>query len=717
MISSPIVTWKQVVRQMEASARRQQRTAERDAVRRHRDLQKQYREMAKQSVQAQAAYEVQEFENYLDLVVSLHKDRGDVWSWQTVANAGPPAAPHPGSRNEAHAKHELEAYAPGFFERLFGGAKRRTSELEVELVRAQNADQAEFAKATHAYQAAYALWDYRRQLARRLLTQEMGAYPEALQHAGAFDELTSFQTQVTITEAEPTAIVLTCQTNSTSPVPTEELKLTAAGKVSTKAMAAGRYWALHQDFVCSMALRAAGEALAVLPIERVVVNVGSVPDEVQEDHRLRIRGADDVARKLGEHVTASAPPGWYADPSAPGSQRWWDGAAWTQAIQPSSAVVAPPAAVSVSDLDRVREQVAALRSEHAALEAQVVETRDVMLLQEVGIYEYRHPLASVVDYEAALATLQAAMKESVKANQAVTGTKKWAINGSEKEGARMVTDFSKLMLRAYNMEADNIVGNLRPYSLPSAVARLEKTRASISKLGVSMKIEITDRYHALRVQELELTADFQAKLAKEKEREREARARLKEEEAARREYEREQARLEKEKAHYEAAVNAMRMNGDQVAVGQAEEKLAEIQNAIEGVVQRAANIRAGYVYVISNIGAFGDSVVKIGMTRRLDPMDRVRELGDASVPFRFDVHALFFSADAVGVETALHQRFAKRRVNFVNAHREFFFVAPLEVKAALMDLQGNVLQFVEAPEALEWHQSQSIMKGQSLAAS
>jgi len=368
-------------------------------------------------------------------------------------------------------------------------------------------------------------------------------------------------------------------------------------------------------------------------------------------------------------------------------------------------------------VDRARDQVAVLRSELAALETQIVETRDIMLLQEVGIYEYRHPLASVVEYEAALETLQRAMKESVKTNQAVTGTKKWAINGSEKEGAKMVTDFSKLMLRAYNMEADNIVQNLRPYSLPSAVARLEKTRASIAKLGVSMKIEITNGYHGLRVQELELTADLQAKLAEKKDREREARARLKEEEAARREYEREQARLEKEKAHYEAAVNALRMNGDQAAVGKAEEKLAEIQSAIEGVVQRAANIRAGYVYVISNIGAFGDSVVKIGMTRRLDPMDRVRELGDASVPFRFDVHALFFSADAVGVETTLHQRFAKRRVNFVNAHREFFFVTPIEVKAALMELQGNVLQFVDAPEALEWHQSQSIMREQCVAAS
>jgi len=235
-------------------------------------------------------------------------------------------------------------------------------------------------------------------------------------------------------------------------------------------------------------------------------------------------------------------------------------------------------------------------------------------------------------------------------------------------------------------------------------------RTSISKLGISMKIEITDKYHGLRTRELELTADDLSKVAEEKSREREARARLKEEEAARREYEREQARLEKEKAHYEAALNAMRMNGDQAGAAQAEEKLAEIDGAIEGVIQRAANVRAGYVYVISNIGAFGDRVVKIGMTRRLDPMDRVRELGDASVPFRFDVHALFFSDDAVGVETALHQRFAKRRVNFVNAHREFFFVTPVEVRSALVELQGSVLQFIEAPEALEWHQSQTMIK-------
>jgi len=170
--------------------------------------------------------------------------------------------------------------------------------------------------------------------------------------------------------------------------------------------------------------------------------------------------------------------------------------------------------------------------------------------------------------------------------------------------------------------------------------------------------------------------------------------------------EREQARLEKERAHYETVVAAMRLKGDAEAVADAEAKIAELDNAITGIENRAANTRAGYVYCISNIGAFGPSVVKIGLTRRLEPMDRVRELGDASVPFRFDVHALIFSEDAVGLETALHHHFASRRVNMVNAHREFFYAKPAEVREALEAVRGSLITFQEEPEALEWRQSE-----------
>ena len=112
------------------------------------------------------------------------------------------------------------------------------------------------------------------------------------------------------------------------------------------------------------------------------------------------------------------------------------------------------------------------------------------------------------------------------------------------------------------------------------------------------------------------------------------------------------------------------------------------------------------MYVISNVGAFGPDVVKIGMTRRLEPMDRVRELGDASVPFRFDCHALFFSNDAVSLENALHHRFAEQRVNLVNLRREFFYATPAQVRQAVAELgNDHLLEFTEDPEALEWRAS------------
>ena len=287
-------------------------------------------------------------------------------------------------------------------------------------------------------------------------------------------------------------------------------------------------------------------------------------------------------------------------------------------------------------------------------------------MQEAGIYQYRHPLDDALAYKAKLAGVQARIKDAVKAGTAVRGATNWTVNGSARDGAKMVREFSKLMLRAYNNEADNAVRSMKPYTLDSSVARLQKARETITRLGGTMNITVTDSYHRLRVQELELTADYLAKVAEQKEREREERARLREEQIARREYGREQERLRKELAHYRTAITALRDRADDSGAAQAEAKLTEIQDALDGITRRAANIRAGHVYVISNIGAFGEDIVKIGMTRRLDPMDRVRELGDASVPFRYDVHAVVFSDDAVGLENHLHHQLADRRLNLVN---------------------------------------------------
>lgn len=364
----------------------------------------------------------------------------------------------------------------------------------------------------------------------------------------------------------------------------------------------------------------------------------------------------------------------------------------------------------LADLDRRRAELPKLRAEYAELSRTLVETRETVILQEAGVYEYHHPLRDAVAYKARLAGVRAQIKDAVKAGNAVQGATHWTVNGSAREGAKMVREFSRLMLRAYNNEADNAVRSMKPYTLESSVARLQKARETISRLGSTMNIRITERYHSLQVEELELTADYLAKLAEEKERDREERARLREEEIARREYEREQERLRKEYAHYQATVTALRDQGDHDGATHAEGKLTEIQDAIDGITRRAANIRAGHVYVISNIGAFGENMVKIGMTRRLDPMDRVRELGDASVPFRYDVHAMVFSSDAVGLEHHLHHELTDRRVNLVNLRREFFRAHPADVRDILTRLDASIVTWVDEPEALEWRQSETVRR-------
>jgi hypothetical protein len=333
-------------------------------------------------------------------------------------------------------------------------------------------------------------------------------------------------------------------------------------------------------------------------------------------------------------------------------------------------------------------------------------TEETAVLQEVGVYEYRHPLTDAVAYQAELKQLKDRIRTMCrKDGGAIDGTTDWTVNGSGAQGRKMVRETSKLMLRAYNADADVLVRGLKPYKLDSAIDRLTKTSATIAKLGTTMSIHITAEYHAVRIRELELTADFLAKREEEKERERAERERLKEEQRAQRELEAERRRLEKEQKHFQTAYEALVAKGDDEGALRLKGQLEDVERAIENVDYRAANARAGYVYVISNLGAFGERIVKIGMTRRLDPQDRVRELGDASVPFRFDVHALHFSADAVGIETELHKRFDDRRVNRVNGRKEFFYATPHEVKEQLKDLAGEMLTFDENAEAIEYRQS------------
>lgn len=419
------------------------------------------------------------------------------------------------------------------------------------------------------------------------------------------------------------------------------------------------------------------------------------------------------------------PMGWSPDPAWPDPPEGWQlwlavdsggDEASTLAAGDSaperllSATEATCTGTSVSaDTDRT---IALLEVENAALRAQLAATAsasdivvldDERVLQDVGIYRYHHPLENAPAYKDRLDELGARIADLVKANGAIEMSNMFTFDNSLAKGRKMASDLAKLMLRAYNAEVDNSLRSLRAGNVVTAKRRVDASRDAIMRLGRMMQMQISAEYHILRLEEIELTADYLMKKQEEREAAIEERARLREERRVAAELAEERAGLEKERSHLLNALEALRSGGSSDA--ELERKLTELDEAIAQNDYRAANIRAGYVYVISNRGAFGADVVKIGLTRRLEPLDRVNELGGASVPFRFDVHALFFSEDAVTIEAELHRHFSARRVNHANERKEFFFASPGEVREALVSKVGSLLEFAEHVESTEYLQS------------
>lgn len=415
------------------------------------------------------------------------------------------------------------------------------------------------------------------------------------------------------------------------------------------------------------------------------------------------------------------PPGWrpvQSWPPAPAGWKFWVSAPVATAA-PAIPVVRPApirtaaAAPDHTLVDALRARVRDLEAELQRLRGTVgapagaVDLDDERVLQEVGIYRYHHPLENAVDYKDRLAALSEEIKNMAKGGDAILASDLFTYNNSLGKGRKMTADFSKLMLRAYNSEADSCVRALRAGNVVTAKRRLEASATAVARLGAMMEMRVNPAYHALRNTELELTADYLMKVQVEKEEARDERARLREEQRAAKELADERERLDKERAHYSNALEALRVSGDATGVAKLNDRLEAIDRAIEHNDFRVANIRAGYVYVISNVGAFGPGMVKIGLTRRLKPLERVAELGGASVPFPFDVHALYFADDAVDLEAQLHRQFADLRVNHVNLRREFFFATPSEVRAVLAQKVGNLLEFTEQAEATQYLQSKS----------
>ena len=299
-------------------------------------------------------------------------------------------------------------------------------------------------------------------------------------------------------------------------------------------------------------------------------------------------------------------------------------------------------------------KIAELEFEISDKQKQIYGLDNDISAQEYGIYNPTYVFANSDLYKNKLAEIRQQQKEMISAGLACSASPNWTVNGNVAKGKRMIKDMQKLLLRAFNVECDNIVENVRISNFEKSIERINTISSQISKLGIIMDISITRKYIELKVEEVKLALDFQQKKQEEKDKIKELKAQQREEAKAQKEMEEARRRLQKEKAHYQNALDALKQqmekNGETDDLlekkKELENDLADTEKAINDVDYREANKRAGYVYIISNVGAFGENVYKIGMTRRLDPTERVDELGDASVPFDFDIHALIFTEDA-----------------------------------------------------------------------
>jgi hypothetical protein len=365
-----------------------------------------------------------------------------------------------------------------------------------------------------------------------------------------------------------------------------------------------------------------------------------------------------------------------------------------------------------AELRTLEESAKQLRSTVGDLE----ETAD---LQSFGYHHKRYNFDTSAQYERMLDQVCSEQKAMVKARSAATCEIEWLVNGSKTEGRKAVNQILKLMLRAFNGEADAAIARVTFRNFAIMEKRIQAAYDAINKLAEVQQCRVAPAYLDLRLQELVLVHEHQERLHEEKMEQRRIRERMRDEQIAQRQIEKARQEAEEDEQKYEAALEQARLESEHAhglkqakliaKVSELERRLAEAHANKERAVARAQLTRSGHVYVISNIGSFGEHVYKIGLTRRLDPIERIYELGDASVPFDFDIHAVIFAEDAPALEAALHRAFAARRVNRVNERKEFFKVGIEEIAAEVRKHRAEIT-FTMAAEAEDYRKTLAALK-------
>ena len=371
------------------------------------------------------------------------------------------------------------------------------------------------------------------------------------------------------------------------------------------------------------------------------------------------------------------------------------------------------------EFDKLKEDYQSSIEIYKKLRNEVSVFENKLDLIEFGVYTPVYDFEKSEDYRQAQNDIVEKLKWMLQADSAAFCRTTWTIEGSQEKGRAVVNVYKKLMLRAFNGESDVMIAKVKWNNIKQMKERMNKAFIAINKLGEGFQVSISHEYFKLKEAELVLEYEFQAKKQQEKEAMKAIQEELREEEKARRDFEKAQKEAEKQESMYQKALDKVRkefeksngINAEalQNQIAQLEEELKEAQEKKERALSMAQQTKRGYVYIISNIGAFGENTYKIGMTRRLEPMDRVKELGDASVPFPFDVHAMIYSDEARTLEYELHKAFAHKKVNMMNFRKEFFNVTLEEIEQMIQQLGFNA-EFTILPEAMEYRETLTILE-------
>ncbi len=368
----------------------------------------------------------------------------------------------------------------------------------------------------------------------------------------------------------------------------------------------------------------------------------------------------------------------------------------------------------ISDYNSAKERYDKLMKEVALLE-------DINEMHEYGVYSPIFNFDDPDDYKQALDSNYQDQKKCISEDRAIRCFTEWTVNGNKAKGVQKTKKFHTLMLRAFNGECDSCIAKVDWNNVVRMEERIKKAFETINKLGDSNNSKIQKEYLDLRIKELLLTYEYKDKLHEQKEEQKRIREEMREEEKVRKELERQKLEAEKEEAKYMAALEKAReelrnAHGDALSelqgkIDALEESLREAEERKERALSMAQQTKSGHVYVISNIGSFGEHIYKIGMTRRLEPEERVKELSDASVPFAFDIHAMIYSENAPELENQLHNHFDKLRVNRVNRKKEFFKVK-LDHIEEWTKKNNYKINFTKVAEARELRETLALIKNE-----